>query len=1009
MSRAGGLRSGLAGAALALALAGTAAAAPTLEPLAEYKRVSWSIEGGAPSRVNTIGQSKDGYLWIGSVDGLFRFDGVAFEPIQRDGPKPGRLNVSQVLGARSGALWVGLGRSGGVAVYRDGRLIDARMPDPSREVTSLAEDREGGIWVARGGRKRATLARWHDGRWQAFGPEAGLPEQEIWQVFFDRDGVQWLVLTSTVLRRAPGETRFSPTGAKVARRASLAEDALGRLWLSDSTSTRLLRGEAPAASSLTRAYPRRDEVGASRILFDRKGDLWGATWTDGVVHIPAPGVAARSVDAGALRIQSYKAVHGLTSDQTHAVFEDREGNIWFGTELGLDMMRPAAVTVEQAIPPNSARGYRMTSTADGKVWVADAHTLYAIAPGQAPKPVLKTDWSAGSLCAGAGDAVWVTLRDTVLRVRGGKVETFAKPAEASAYGCAEDENGRLWMAALDKGLYWREGGVWSRWPGGVGIASNAALQADGRAAILFRNAPTLQGGAPFEPIHKARAPIGEIEGLLPGREALYLSGGQGFARLRGGVTASLDAERYPWLASVNGLVQTPAGDTWTIGDAGVVRMRSADLDRALDRPGAPLPRRVFDFRDGLNSFVQKSPGQQIAAGGDGRIWILTRRNVVVVDPARLSVNTLPPPVAVRSVSVGDQRFRDPAALRLPAGTTSLRIHYTALSFPAPDRVRFRYRLEGVDGDWIEAGDRREVIYDNLHPGTFHFRVKAANSDGVWNEQGATLTVEIPPTLVETWWFRAACVLAVALALWGVYALRLRRVAAQIKDRLEQRAAERERIARELHDTLLQSVQGLIMRFQSVAYQIPDDLPAKDVINQALDRADQMLVEGRDRVRDLRGAEVRRLDLVLRELMAEQPFETGVKVELVAEGTPRPVQPLVQEEIVRIAGEALFNAARHAKANQVLVKVSYGVRQLQVTVRDDGVGIGANRMAWASREGHYGLIGMHERAGKMGAQLAIESAAGKGTTIALSVAGSIAYPTQPWFARLGRRNSRGAPS
>jgi len=198
------------------------------------------------------------------------------------------------------------------------------------------------------------------------------------------------------------------------------------------------------------------------------------------------------------------------------------------------------------------------------------------------------------------------------------------------------------------------------------------------------------------------------------------------------------------------------------------------------------------------------------------------------------------------------------------------------------------------------------------------------------------------------------------------------------------------------------VQGLIMRFQSVAYQIPDDLPARDVINQALDRADQMLVEGRDRVRDLRGAEVRRLDLVLRELMAEQPFETGVKVELVAEGVPRPVQPLVQEEIVRIAGEALFNAARHAKASQVLVKVSYGVRQLQVTIRDDGVGIGANRMAWASREGHYGLIGMHERAGKMGAQLAIESASGKGTTIALSVAGSIAYPTQPWLARLGRR-------
>jgi len=1005
LSRAGGFRSGLAGVALALGLAVSAQAAPGLEPLAEYKRVSWSLEGGAPSRVNSIGQSKDGYLWIGSVDGLFRFDGVAFEQIQRGGPKPGRLNVSQVLGARSGALWVGLGRSGGVAVYRDGQLIDARMPNPSREVTSLAEDREGGIWVARGGRKRNTLARWHDGRWQEFGAEAGVPEQEVWQIFFSRDGVQWLVLGDTVLRRAPGQARFSATGVKVARRASLAQDALGRLWVSDTKGVRLLAGEAPAASSLTRAYPRQDEVGGSKILFDHKGDLWGATWTDGVVHIPAPGVAARSADAAGLRIQAYKAVHGLTSDQTHAVFEDREGNVWFGTELGLDMMRPASVVVEQAIPPNSARGYRMTATRDGAVWIADAHTVYAIAPGKAPRPVARTSWSAGALCADENDGVWVTLRDTVLKVRGDKVETYPKPSEASAYGCAQDAEGRLWMAALDKGLYWREGGTWNRWPGlspTLGVASNAAVQPDGRAAILFRTPPPLQGRLPFEPLYKERFSIGEIEGVLPGAAALYLSGGQGLARLRDGKAATLDAERYPWLASVNGLVQTPAGDTWTIGDAGVVRMRSADLDRALDHPGAPLSRQVFDFRDGLNSFVQKSPGAQIAAGGDGRVWILTRRNVLVVDPARLALNTVAPPVAIRAVVAGERRFADPSAVRLAAGTTSLRIQYTALSFAVPGRVRFQYRLEGVDRDWVDAGGRREVLYNNLHPGTFRFRVKAANNDGVWNEQGAQVVVTIPPTLAETWWFRLLCMAAVGLALWGVYALRLRRVSAQIKDRLEERAAERERIARELHDTLLQSVQGLIMRFQSVAYQIPDDLPAKDVINQALDRADQMLVEGRDRVRDLRGRETRRLDIQLRELMAEQPFEPGVKVELVVEGVARAIQPLVQEEIVRIGGEALFNAARHARAGQVQVRVSYGVRQLQVTIRDDGVGIGANRMAWASREGHYGLIGMHERASKMGAQLAIESAAGKGTTITLSVAGAIAYPTQPWLARLGRK-------
>jgi signal transduction histidine kinase/ligand-binding sensor domain-containing protein len=998
---------------LAACLATSAGAAPVqearatqpLEPLNHYKHVSWSIENGAPSRVNAIGQSRDGYLWIGSVDGLFRFDGVAFEPLQLDAAKPGRLVVSEVLGARSGEVWVGLGRSRGVAVYRGGRLVDARMPHPSREVTGLAEDGEGGIWVARGGRKRDTLARYWRGHWQEIDASWNLPDQEIWQIRFTRDGTMWVVLTDTVMRRAPGAKRFEATGAKVARRASIAEDALGRIWLSDSTGTHLLKGDAPAASSLQRAYPQKDEVGGTRILFDHKGDLWGATWTDGLFQIAAPEIAPRPATAANPHVMAYKAVNGLTSDQTHAVFEDREGNIWFGTELGLDMLRPAAVIVDTAIPANSPRGYRMATTQDGVVHIADAHTLYDIAPGASPKAVLTTAWSPGSVCAGRGNSVWLTLRDTVMRVRGGSSDVYPKPSEASAYGCAEDKAGRLWMAALDKGLYWFEEGRWRGWPGlspSIGLPANAATQADGQAAILFRNAPPLQGAPPFTPLFQERFKIGGVEGVLPGLDALFVSGAQGFARLRGDQIRTLDSDRYPWLASVNGLVQTSTGETWTVGDAGIVRMRTSDLDKALERPGAPLPHQTFDFRDGLNSFAQKTPGPQITVGGDGRLWILTRRNVVSIDPARLSPNTLPPPVAIRSASAAKQHFRDPTAIRLPAGTTDLRIGYTALSLSVPSRVRFKYRLEGVERDWVDAGGRREVIYTNLHPGTFHFHVKAANNDGVWNAQGAILTITIPPTLVETWWFRAACVLLAALALWGVYALRLRQVAGRIKDRLEERAAERERIARELHDTLLQSVQGLIMRFQSVADHIPDDQPAKTVINQALDRADQMLVEGRESVRDLRRHDDRRLDVILRELAQEQPFDPGVKVELVSEGVARAIQTASQEEIVRIAGEALFNAARHAKAGHVLVRVAYGVKRLQVSIRDDGVGLGANRMAWASREGHYGLIGMHERARRMRAQLAIESSSGKGTTITLSVAASIAYPNPPWFARFGKK-------
>ena len=376
---------------LGLMLHGVAVAAPAtpkVEPLYQFKHVSWPMERGAPSRIDAITQSRDGYLWIGSVDGLFRFDGVNFEPIPLETTDHGSTVVAEVLGARSGEVWAGLGRSGGVAVYRGGRLVDAHMPNPSREVTGLAEDGSGAIWVARGGRKRDTLARFDHGRWLEIGADWNLPQQEIWQILFARDGTMWVVLNDTVVRRRPGVNRFEPTGVTISRRSSLAEDADGRIWLSDEKGTRILQGGASnlAQAAAGRVYPHADRVGGTKVFFDRRGDLWGATWTDGVFQIAAPGAVAGAGPHAALT-STFKAVNGLTSDQTHALFEDREGNIWIGTELGLDMLRPAGVVVEPSIPANSPRGYLMAATPDGVIHIQDDQALYTIEPGKPARVV----------------------------------------------------------------------------------------------------------------------------------------------------------------------------------------------------------------------------------------------------------------------------------------------------------------------------------------------------------------------------------------------------------------------------------------------------------------------------------------------------------------------------------------------------------------------------------------------------------------------------------------------
>lgn len=965
---------------------GTVAHAAARSPLADFKHVSWSIEAGAPSRINAITQSTDGFLWIGSVEGLFRFDGVTFEPVPLQGATGGKVVVSALKATRAGEVWVGLARGQGVAVVRGGRLTDARMPNPSREVNDLAEDPQGGIWVARGGRRHDTLARYLAGRWEEIGPSQGLPDEPIWQMLFSRDGAMWVVLSDTVFTRRPGETRFTATGEKVMPRASIGEDGRGRIWISDSTGTRFLRGGEAAVSMA--AYPRPGKVGGVRMLFDSHGDLWGTTWNSGVFHIAAPGEAGRRS-----AISSYAGAEGLTSDQTHALFEDREGDIWVGTELGLDMFRPASVRVEPSVPANSPSSYRMAAAEGGTVYVADAEQIYAIAPGGGARAVLKTATPAESLCAARGGGIWAPLGDRVLRLQAGRVRTIGKPPGVTVLGCAEDREGRLWMPALDKGLYELEHGVWRRWPAtsqATGLPANVALAPDGRAMVLFRNRPPEAGAAPFGALYRERLSIGGIEGVLPGRDALFVSGARGLARMSGDTIQTLKAEQYPWLASINGLVQTAGGDTWMIGDAGVLRMRTDALEAAFAHPGQAVPHRLFDFRDGLNSFPQKAPGAQAALGGDGRVWFLTRRNLVYVVPGELGSNPLPPPVAIRWVQVGDQMFRDLADLKLPARTTSLTIGYTALSLRVPSRVRFLYRLDGVDTAWVEAGARRQAPYANLKPGKYRFHVIAANDDGVWNRAGATVAFSITPAFHQTWLFRSLAVAAAALLLWLLYSLRLRQISHGIRERLQERMGERERIARELHDTLLQGMQGLLMRFQSVADHLPARDPSRAAMDQALDRAEQMLVEGRERLHDLRRAHESDLGAALRDLAADHIFPASTRVSVVSSGVPRPVQPPVVDEIVRIVSEALFNAARHAHASEVVVRTDYGAARLDVTVLDDGVGIAADVLIEGRGPGHYGLVGMRERARRMEGRLTIDSQAGAGATVNLSLPATIAY-------------------
>jgi signal transduction histidine kinase len=422
---------------------------------------------------------------------------------------------------------------------------------------------------------------------------------------------------------------------------------------------------------------------------------------------------------------------------------------------------------------------------------------------------------------------------------------------------------------------------------------------------------------------------------------------------------------------------------------------------------------VFDSSDGVRLLAAAGHfSPQVARSADGKLWFLPWDGVSVIDPRRLSFNALPPPVHIEQIVADRKSYPAIADMngpeRLPARIRDLQIDYTALSLVAPEKVLFRYRLEGHDQDWQDVGNRRQAFYNDLPPGNYRFRVSACNNSGVWNEAGTFLDFSVDPAYYQTTWFRVSCVAAFLILLVGLYQLRLRQVSRQFDMRLEERVGERARIARELHDTLLQSVQGLMLKFDAAAKQLPAEEPARRTLEKALDRADEVLAEGRDRVRNLRidAESFSDLPAAFQRVAEETPQGREATFKTVVEGSVRELHSVVIEESYSIGREALINALTHSECLHVEVEIIYDPRQFRLRVRDDGRGIDPGIIEEGNRPDHWGLQGMRERAERIGGQLELWSRPETGTEVELVVPGATAYRSRPKSKRFWFRRSSG---
>ncbi|WP_307731067.1 sensor histidine kinase [Pseudoduganella chitinolytica] len=490
--------------------------------------------------------------------------------------------------------------------------------------------------------------------------------------------------------------------------------------------------------------------------------------------------------------------------------------------------------------------------------------------------------------------------------------------------------------------------------------------------------------------------VGTVLALYPDGAGMWAGGEAGTALYRDGGFLPLRGAGGEPFRGVSGIVRLAGGDLWLHGADGIYRIAADALARWLRAPSDPVAFERFGALDGLRGHAsQLRPLPSLVVAPDGLLWFATGSAVALLDPVNIPRNRLAPPVLIRAVTAAGRAYPAGAAVTLPQGSDSVQVAFTALSLAMPERVRLRYRLEGVDHGWQEAVGRREAFYTNLAPGTYRFHVTAANEDGLWNDAGAVLDLHIPPTFVQTPWFIVLLVLAAGALLFGAYVLRMRhvtrRLAERLQERMHERLAERSRIARSLHDTLLQAVQGLIMSFHAHVRQLPAGSRERARLDLALDRADRLLAEGRDQIMDLRAsAPPADLAEALREF-ADGLAEPGTHAfEMVVTGTRQPLQAHVSEEIQAIAREALCNAARYAQAGHIVLEVDYGAAAFTLRVRDDGRGLDAAVAQAGSRPGHWGLVGMRERAAGIGASLRMASGPGQGTALEVTLAAALAY-------------------
>ena len=985
---------------------------------------SWTFKDGAPDAVQALAQSTDGYLWLGSESGLFRFDGVRFELFRSPfGDQLLSTRVSALFAPDTGGLWVGY-VFGGFSFLKRGRVTNfTELAFPTGTVNGFAQDRHGIVWAATN-TKDGGLWRFDGSSWRHIGAGWNAPTTLVAQVGFDRDGILWALTESRGLEVSRQLFYLLPDSEKFQK----AADNLfvqGFTWDAD---YHVLTTHANEFSQPEFGIKREDSVPAYPILkknseqiVDRGNGIWFLPTDPFVLRHTAEEPLAEAVSKATPQNSDVYNVNPYRFSK----LVDREGSIWIGDPHGVHRFSYSPL-MEEEFPKSEANPYfALAPDEGGVVWISAGNhdgssNLYRAADG--PPKFQESQRGVANFAYRAPDnTFWFGGEGGLWHIVNGRLNRIALPAEVAdkaAYlqAITEDRLGGMWVSIGSTGEYRLANGIWTLFGGHreLGLPGSSVLCefTDNLGRVWFGNRNHTLAVLDGDRLQIFGLSDGVQVGAITainGRDSETWVGGEfGLQQFDHGRFHTIHAVDNELLRGISGIVETANGDLWLNGLGGVVHLRGAEILEALKNPAHPVSGERFGRREGLPGLPsQMRPIPTAIEDTDGRLWFTVNNGVVWLDPARASNKIPPPPITIQSVSADEKSYAVGQPLRFPARTSSVQITYAAVSLSDPETIRFRYKLRETDQDWHEVGTSTSVSYRNLPPGTYHFVVNASDTNGMWSDNTAAVEFTVLPAFYQTKWFRALCVVLLLALLWAAYQYRVRQLRHQFALTLEARVRERTSIARDLHDTLLQSFHGLLLQFQTVSQLLPDrPIEAKEKLDRSIERAVDAITEGRDTVQGLRESTIQSNDLALAISTLGEELANGSTghrptFRVAVEGQTRKLHPILRDEIYRIAAEALYNAFRHAQAQHLEVEIRYDDQQFRLRVRDDGKGMDAAVLSGRAPEGHFGLNGMRERAKLAGGNLTVWSEVDTGTEVELRVPAGIAYTASrrgSWWSR-----------